>query len=82
MTDILKSIQEYEADVKRPGKFEGEARYVPYFWNEFLNGAYDRDDGKVITFYVTKEDKKLFPELKHRRAVKLVEQSDGFVVEI
>ena len=28
----------YAATVKRPGKFEGEAVYVPYFWEAFLDG--------------------------------------------
>lgn len=65
-----------------PGKFEGEKRYVPYFWDAFLNGMADRDDGEVIGFDVTAEDKIMFPELKRRRTVKLYERSDGFVCEI
>lgn len=78
MTDI----KEFEAAVARPGKFEGEARYVPYFWQAFLNGCADRDDGTVLGFDVTAEDKALFPELKRRHTVKLIERDDGFVVEV
>lgn len=73
---------EYLKDVTRPGKFEGEAPYVPYFWEAFLNGFADRDDGKVLGFDVRAEDKAIFPELKHRRTVKLYETDQGFVVEV
>lgn len=65
-----------------PGKFEGERTYVPYFWQAFLNGFADRDDGKVLGFDVTAEDKKLFPTLKKRRTVRIVESDTGFVREI
>lgn len=65
-----------------PGKFEGEMRYVPYYWEAFLNGMADRDDGRVLEFDVTPEDKALFPELKRRRTVRLIETDTGFVCEI
>lgn len=68
--------------VADPGKFEGEARYVPFFWEAYLNGCADRDDGRVLGFDLTAEDKALFPELKRRRTVKLIEDSQGFVIEI
>lgn len=76
--------QEYAVEngrITTPGKFEGEAVYVPYFWDAYLNGFADRDNGTVLGFDVTAEDKKLFPELKGRRTVKLYERSDGFVCE-
>ncbi len=79
-------IQEYNVDehgrIRRPGKFEGEMLYVPYFWDVFLNGFADRDDGKVIGFDLTKEDKLLFPELKKKRTLRLTETDQGFVVEV
>ncbi len=68
--------------IRSPGKFEGEARYVPYFWDVYLNGCADRDDGTVLGFDVSKEDKVRFPELKRRRTVKLIERDDGFVIEL
>lgn len=68
--------------ITEPGKFEGEARYVPHFWNAYLSGLTDFDNGKVMGFYVTEADKALFPELKRRRTVKLVEDSQGFVCEV
>jgi len=72
----------WEGIVRQLGKFEGEAAYVPYFWEQFLEGFADRDDGEVIGFDVTDEDKALFPELRHRRAVSLVENDVGFVIEV
>ena len=77
-----KTKEDYQAIVRRPGKFENEPCYVPYFWDMFLDGMSDKDDGKTLTFYVTKEDKTIFPELKHRKAVKLYERDDGFVIEV
>lgn len=66
-----------------PGKFEGEMLYVPYFWEAYCNGMADRDDGTVLGFDITPEDRAMFPELgKRRRTVKLIERSDGFVMEI
>jgi hypothetical protein len=74
--------QECEEAVARPGKFEGEAVYVPYFWEAFLNGMADRDDGRVLGFDVTAEDKAMFPELKGRHTVRLIETEQGFVCEV
>jgi hypothetical protein len=72
----------YRAECKVPGKFEGCAPYIPYFWDTFLNGMADSDDGDVLTFQVDSDDRALFPELKGRRYVKLVETNDGFVCEV
>ena len=77
-----KTREDYLAIVKQPGKFENEPCYVPYFWEMFLDGMADRDDGGILTFYVTKEDKAIFPELARRKAVKLYERDDGFVIEV
>ena len=68
-------------DVTHPGKFEGCAPYVPYFWSIYLEGGADRDDGTILGFDVTADDKALFPELKRRRTVRLCETDSGFVVE-
>lgn len=74
---------EVENDVIRtPGRFEGEARYVPHFWAAYLDGCADRDNGTVLGFDVTAEDKTLFPELKKRHTVKLYQRDDGFICEL
>lgn len=81
--EVLKQYKVSEQGViTTPGKFEGEMVYVPHFWDVFLDGGADRDDGKVIGFDVTPEDRKEFPELKGRRTVKLYQRDDGFVCEL
>jgi len=42
----------------------------------------DRDDGKRLGFQVTAEDRAIFPELKGKRWVWLVEDDQGFVRKV
>ena len=50
-----------------PGKFEGECRYVPYFWDKTMEGAEDETiyDGEtpVSVFKIAPEDIATYPEL-------------------
>jgi hypothetical protein len=69
----------YEERVRGPGKFEGEPAYVPYYWDAYLRGSCKDDDGKVITFAVTDDDRALFPELQGVQQVRLYETDSGFV---
>lgn len=72
-----------EGVILSPGKFEGEMLYVPHYWGIFLEGCADRDDGKVLGFNISFEDRVQFPELgKRRRTVKLYQRDDGFVCEV
>lgn len=41
--------------IRSPGKFEGEQVFAPYFWEAYLDGGADEDDGNVLTFSVTHE---------------------------
>ena len=68
--------------IRSPGKFENQPVYVVYFWEIYLNGFADRDDGKIIGFDLTLDDKLIFPELKGRRTVNLMEDNQGFVTEV
>ncbi len=82
-TEPVVKDHDYYADiVSHPGKFEGCAAYVPFYWDEYLDGCADRDDGDVLGFDVTKDDKVIFPELKRRRTVKLIETDQGFICEV
>lgn len=72
----------WEARVRGPGKFEGEAPYVPYFYDAFLDGGADSDNGDVLGFRVSAADRAVFPELRGRQWVRIRERSDGFVVEV
>jgi hypothetical protein len=65
-----------------PGKFEGQATYIPYYWDIYLDGFADNDDGKIISFRVNAEDKLKFPCLRYRKVIKLMEDSQGFVIEV
>lgn len=79
---IEEKRKRYAENVKGPGKFEGESRYVPYYWEAFLDGMADRDDGTILGFDVSAEDKILFPELKRRKTVKLYQRDDGLVTQV
>jgi hypothetical protein len=80
--DIEREYRVVDGIIQSPGKFEGEAVYVPYFWDAYLNGMADRDDGKILGFDIDFTDKAMFPELKNRRTVKLYQREDGFVCEL
>ena len=72
--------KEGEEDTARPGKFQGEARYVPYFWDQAMQGFSD-DDGNIISVEIESRDKIIWPELRGRKRVKLWECDQGFVRE-
>jgi hypothetical protein len=75
--------RDYDVDetglIHSPGKFEGEMLYVPYFWEIFMVGGADEDDGNVLTFGITDDDRKLFPELGTTEKLYLEESDQGFV---
>lgn len=65
--------------INQPGKFEGEMYYVPYFWEESMNGADWEADG-VWGIKITDEDRQKFPELAPEDAWIFLEESEqGFV---
>lgn len=70
---------ECQSVVDGPGKFEGCAIYVPYFYEVWNDGGADEDEGKSATFYVTEEDREEFPELEGVFSVTLLEGDDGFI---
>lgn len=79
--EILAAYETENGIIRSPGQFEGEAIYVPYFWEAYLNGMADRYDGEILGFDLTPDDKAEFPELKGRRTVRLYQRDDGFVCE-
>lgn len=64
----------------RPGKFQGEKPYVPYFYEIGMNGFANEDDGGW-SFDVKPEDVTIFPELRGKRKVKIDVSDNGFVFE-
>ena len=83
--EIERDYKVQDGIIRSPGKFEGERVYVPYFWDDYLNGCCNgfayRSDETTIVFGVSQEDRAMFPELGHKRTVRLYEREDGFVCE-
>lgn len=80
--DILETYKVNEYNIIRsPGKFEGEMLYMPYFYDEYLNGMADVIEDDLITFYVDDADLKEFPELENQNRVCFYVNDDGFVTE-
>jgi hypothetical protein len=69
--------------ITSPGKFEGEALYVPYFWDQFPKGTGGTlgANGELI-FDITPEDREQFPELGRRTTVILIEDDNDQVCEV
>lgn len=78
----MKTREEYEQEVSRPGKFEGEQPWAVYFWEAALDGCgEDVYDGGTLhsLFTVDDDDRKLFPELDGVKRVAVWETDSGFV---
>lgn len=71
----------YQA-TKRPGKFEKEPIWVPYFF-ELLDSPHDDyqvSEGEYASlFVVDDDDREVFPELQESYAVCIWTDSQGFV---
>ncbi len=76
----------YADFITNPGKFEGEPRYTPYFWNLTLHSAQDDieyiDNDVFDIFYVTEDDRKLFPDLIGIDEVAISVDDNGFVYSL
>jgi len=90
MSDVTITVDECEEMVESPGKFEGCARYIPYFHELMLDGGADDEEwdddenNETVTyvFAVRDEDVELFSELKDIEFVRFFEDDDGFVREV
>ena len=76
------SIDASKLTINDPGRFGGEPRYVPHYWDIYMDGLADRDDGTTLGFDVSAEDVAAYPELKNRRTVRLVQSDQGFIEEV
>lgn len=73
--------------VSRPGKYEGEPAYVPYFYDAWLEGCPDDEGAEEgadpwAEFLVTAEDRGQFPELADVSRVRIAQSDQGFVYEV
>jgi len=84
--DLGLSRAECEAAVKRPGQFEGEQPWVPYFWEFVLNGCGDEtveiDGDSIELLTVDPGDVAVFPELEVGQRIALTATDQGFVVAL
>jgi hypothetical protein len=83
MTDT-KDRKHFDEIVSCPGKFEGEAAYVPYFWEMSLGGCFDIIDfpnSRVDYAQIDADDAAIFPELAEYigQFITLEEMETGFV---
>ena len=60
------------------GKFQGEMIYAPHFYDIYSNGGAD-DDGEIISFKISDEDRKEFPELGAAKQIDMIFDDFGFV---
>ena len=78
-----RTLQEYEAIVSRPGKFESCPRFAPYYYDMMLEGWCDDSCGTDAIVYdmfrVKPPDTEKFSELKEGDCVYLSEDDNGFV---
>lgn len=77
--DVLDQYEVEDGVIRSPGKFEGEAVFVPYLWEVYLNGGATEDDGEIITIDIDDDDRQMFPELLTVVRAYLEESSTGFV---
>ena len=71
--------------IRTPGKFEGEMRYVPHFWDIYLEGGADYDDEYGVLHFEKPglgAEGLLYPELKDMEILFLYEDDNGFVHEL
>lgn len=85
---MVKDYSYYKDLVSRPGKFEGEEPYIPYFYELAMDGRQDQveyvGDVQVDVFEVGREDAQLFPELEYYVGMEIAIAIDdqGFVYEV
>lgn len=77
--DVLDQYEVEDGVIRSPGKFEGEAIFVPYLWEVYLNGGATEDDGEIITIDIDDDDRQVFPELNTVVRAYLEQSSTGFV---
>ena len=79
MNTQYETYSEHPTIIKSPGKFEGESIWAPYFWDLYLEGACDDDDGETVSFVITDADRKEFSELTKFTKYSFRVSDDGFV---
>jgi hypothetical protein len=70
--------------IRSPGEFQGQALYMPHFWDRFMDDGADEnvDDSDLVCCTVTFEDVMEFPELKLGQVVRFYEDDKGCIREV
>jgi len=70
--------------IRSPGEFQGQALYLPHFWDRFMDGGADEDvdDSDLVSCTVTVEDAMEFPELNVGQVVRFYEDDRGCIREV
>ena len=69
--------------IERPGAFEGEPRYVPFYWDLSLDSCSDAQyylaDRHYTLFLINEDDIEEWPELADGYALELSSDDSGFI---
>ena len=69
--------------IDRPGAFEGEPRYVPFYWNLSGDGCFDEQywiaDRLYTVFLINEDDIEEWHELVDVYALELSSDDSGFI---
>lgn len=77
----LEGLREYWEEVAGSDEqFDGANRYVPYLY--MTHEPDEHLPGNKSRYSLDEDDKALFPELKHRRAVVIKQEGDGALTEV
>lgn len=77
--EICAEYKVEDGRIVSPGKFEGSPIYAPHFYQAYLDGLADDDDGEVLTFEISDADRAGFPELAEVDRVTMTIDGNGFV---
>jgi hypothetical protein len=79
-------MRQYDVNKKgvilTPGRFAGQMLYIPYFWDKYLSGCADDTTGDFITFYITDDDRREFPELGQAESITFIEIGRTLICEL
>lgn len=68
---ILETYRVEQGIIRTPGPFDGQKLYVPYFWQKYLDGDAEEVDADAVFFVVHDREREMFPEIGHRRTIRL-----------
>lgn len=81
--DLVRQRKELREELTGFGRMAGQPIYVAFYWDAYMNGFADEDDGDILTFRISDAERKAFPEIPRRKKRIRLQQSDsGFIYEV